>query len=88
MLVTSLQTSAAVDAKLAGHGVLVAEVREIFSNARMVRPNRRGANRVEVFGRTNGGRALIVALDATSDDTVWEIVTAYDTPSHQLSLVP
>lgn len=88
MLVTRLQTSAAVDAKLARRGVLITEIREIFSNPHRVRRNRRAVNRLEVFGKTNGGRMLVVALDPTSDETVWEIVTAYDASPHQRALVP
>lgn len=88
MLITRLQTSAEVDAKLARHGVLVSEVREVFSNPHRVRHNRRRPKRIEVVGSTHGGRNLIVALDPTSDDTVWEIVTAFDLPSHLRRLLP
>lgn len=88
MLITRLQTSATVDAKLAGHKVLVSEVREVFTNPHRVRRNRRAAGRIEVVGSTNGGRHLMVALDPTTDDTVWEIVTAFDLPKHQRTLLP
>lgn len=88
LLVLSLQTTGAVDDKLARHGVLVSEVRELFTNPRRVRTNRRRANRIEVLGRTNGGRALVVALDPTCDETVWEIVTAYDAPANLIVMIP
>jgi uncharacterized DUF497 family protein len=88
VLVTRLETTHDVDAKLAGHGVLVAEVRKVVSNARRVRRNRRRIGRIEVLGHTNSGRTLVVALDPTSDDTVWQIVTAYDAPPHLKAMVP
>lgn len=88
LLVSRLQTNGAVDDKLVKHGVLVSEVRELFGNPQHTRANRRRPDRVEVLGRTNGGRALVVALDPANDETVWQIVTAYDAPPHLIVLIP
>jgi uncharacterized DUF497 family protein len=88
VLVTRLEITRVVEEKLARHGVCVPEVREVFANPRRVRRNPRRAGRVEILGRTNGGRALVVALDPASDDTVWHIVTAYDAPPHLKAMIP
>ena len=88
MLISQLQISTAVEAKLAEHAVRAREVRQIFLNPRRIRANPRRPGRIEIIGRTNGGRALVVALDPTDDDTVWQLVTSYDAPERLKALIP
>jgi hypothetical protein len=77
-----LEASDDVRMKLGTRGISLAEARQLLSNGYDTRPNprepRRTGKRQLLIGRTNGGRALTVVVEPTSDSADWLIVTAWE----------
>jgi uncharacterized DUF497 family protein len=65
-------------AHIARHGITTEEIEQITGNPYITARNRRGPkNRIAMIGRTDGGRALTIVLEATRDDGVWRPVTGW-----------
>lgn len=68
--------------KLGSRGISLAEARQLLVNGYDSKPNPgdrgRGRKRRLLFGRTNGGRALTLVVEPTSDPNDWVIVTAWE----------
>jgi len=77
-----------VEEKLARHGVAPFEVRQLLQNDYRLWPNRRQRRRIEMIGRTDAGRVLLVAFDPTDEPGVWRPVTAFDAPEKDRRQLP
>lgn len=84
-----LLTEAAID-KIGARGITIEEVHQLVHNANvMVRnprsepPDRRGL----LIGRTDGGRALTLVVERTSDPTTWLAVTGWDATPRERRLL-
>lgn len=75
-----LVTEAALD-KLGGRGISAMEAEEVPRNQHVTvrdpRQESHGAGRRLLIGRTDGGRALTLVVEQTSDPTTWLIVTGW-----------
>lgn len=72
-----LLTEAAID-KLGGRGISAEEVHQIPRNANVMVRNPHSDppdKRRLLIGRTDGGRALTLVIERTSDPTTWLTVT-------------
>jgi uncharacterized DUF497 family protein len=70
------------------HGVTPEEIEQMTGNKYATARNTRfPANRVMMFGQTDGGRALSVVLEATHDEVVWRPVTAWDSTPEERQIL-
>lgn len=80
--ISYLEASDTVLMKIGARGISLAEARQLLFNGYHTKPNprERGPTRKRhlLVGRTNGGRALTVVVEATFDSTAWVIVTAWE----------
>lgn len=73
---------------LGSHGISPSEARELLSNCHITVLNPRAERRITLIGRTDGGRILSMALDATEDPGTWRPVTGIEaTPAERRLLV-
>jgi uncharacterized DUF497 family protein len=84
-----LLTEAAID-KLGARSISVDEVHQLPHNMTVAvhnpRSNPRG-KRLLLIGRTNGGRALTLAVQRTPDPTTWLVVTGWDATPRERRLL-
>jgi uncharacterized DUF497 family protein len=75
-----LLTEAAID-KLGARGISIEEIHQLVRNASVMVRNPRSDppdRRRLMMGRTDGGRALTLVVERTSDPTTWLTVTGWD----------
>ncbi len=85
-----LLTEAAIE-KLGARGISVDETHQLPRNATVAVRNPRSAppgKRRLLIGRTDGGRALTLVVERTTDPTTWLVVTGWDaTPRERRLLI-
>jgi uncharacterized DUF497 family protein len=83
-----LATEAAM-AKLAGRGISTDEAEQVLQNAHVTVRNPRdehGKRRL-LIGRSDGGRALTLVIEATIEPTTWLLVTGWNATEVERNLL-
>jgi uncharacterized DUF497 family protein len=86
-VVYDLRISALAREKLGRRGISVDEALQFLWNEPRIRPNHRapfGTDRYHLLGHTNGGRRLMLVIEATADPTTWEVVTGWQPAGRRL----
>jgi len=84
-----LLTEAAID-KLGARGIAIEEIHQLARNANVSVRNPRSDppdRRRLLIGRTDGGRALTLVVERTSDPTTWLTVTGWDATPRERRLL-
>jgi uncharacterized DUF497 family protein len=84
-----LLTEAAID-KLGARGISIEEIHQLVRNANLTVRNPRSDppdRRRLMVGRTDGGRALTLVIERTSDPTTWLTVTGWDATPRERKLL-
>jgi uncharacterized DUF497 family protein len=84
-----LLTEAAID-KLGARGISIEEIHQLVRNANVTVRNPRSDppdKRRLMIGRTDGGRALTLVVERTSDPTTWLTVTGWDATPRERRLL-
>ncbi len=84
-----LLTEAAID-KLGARGIAIEEIHQLVRNANVTVRNPRSDppdKRRLLIGRTDGGRALTLVVERTSDPTTWLAVTGWAATSPERRLL-
>ncbi|MGB2711522.1 MAG: DUF4258 domain-containing protein [Conexibacter sp.] len=84
-----LLIEAAID-KLGARGISIEEVHQLVRNANVTVRNPRSDppdRRRLMIGRTDGGRALTLVVERTSDPTTWLTVTGWDATPRERRLL-
>ncbi len=84
-----LLTEAAID-KLGARGISIEEIHQLPRNANLTIRNPRSDppdKRRLLIGRTDGGRALTLVIERTSDPTTWLTVTGWDATARERKLL-
>lgn len=84
-----LLTETAID-KLGARGISVEEVHQLARNASVTMRNPRSDppdKRRLMIGRTDGGRALTLVIERTSDPTTWLTITGWDATTRERRLL-
>ncbi len=77
-VVHELVTTVRALEKLGARSVSSREIEQLVRNAHVVVRNDRGPeHRRLLIGRTDGGRALTLVIEETSDPTTWLVVTGW-----------
>jgi len=84
-----LLTEAAID-KLGARGISIEEIYQLIRNVNVTVRNPRSDppdRRLLMIGRTDGGRALTLVVERTSDPTTWLTVTGWDATPRERRLL-
>ena len=81
-----LATSAAIE-KLGKRGISDREVEQLPRNRHVIGRNPHGGNRRLMVGRTDGGRRLTLAIEATLDPTTWLVITGWEATDRERKML-
>ena len=84
-----LVTEAAID-KLGARGISIEEIHQLVRNANVTMRNPRSDppdKRRLMIGRTDGGRALTLVVERTTDPTTWLTITGWDATPRERRLL-
>jgi hypothetical protein len=84
-----LVTEAGIE-KLGRRGISAEEAQQLIRNENLTARNPRGSEgdrRRLLIGRTDGGQALTLVVERTSDPTTWLIVTGWEATPRERNLL-
>ena len=81
-----LATAAAIE-KLGKRGISDREVEQLPRNRHVIGRNPRGGDRRLMVGRTDGGRALTLAIEATLEPTTWLVITGWEATDRERKML-